>query len=228
MMPHGPVYCETGHPWLFMAEPVNTITNAFIILSAILAFRQVQKARIGWPAELTILLFLLFATGVGSFAWHAFRTRTALAFDAIPGLLFLFVFTGFWVRRLLGAGPAILAVAGLIAAAVGSIWLAASLIPGFRALPPALTLLPAYAAISALGVALVIVSASRLGVGPARTVSIALICAVAAAICRSVDLAACRVVPFGTHFLWHILLSLAAYLAISMLVRVRLQAKVAG
>ena len=57
------MYCETGHPWLFMAEPVNTITNAFIILSAILAFRQVRKAQIGWPADIVILLFLLFATG---------------------------------------------------------------------------------------------------------------------------------------------------------------------
>jgi hypothetical protein len=31
----------------------------------------------------------------------------------------------------------------------------------------------------------------------------------------------CRAVPFGTHFLWHILLSLAAYLGIVMLIRLK-------
>ena len=89
MTPSGPIYCETGHPWLFMAEPVNTVTNAFIILAAILAFMQVRRAKIGMPPGLAVLLFLLFATGVGSFFWHAFRTRLALVFDALPGLLFL-------------------------------------------------------------------------------------------------------------------------------------------
>src|SRR6201999_2433922 len=143
MHPNSPLYCETGHPWLFMAEPVNTITNAFIILAAILAFRQVQKARIGWPADIVILLFLLFATGVGSFFWHAFRTRIALAFDAIPGLLFLFVFTGVWIRELWGSRAGLLGSIGLLAAAIAAIWIGRQTLSGIPGLPPAIFLAPA-------------------------------------------------------------------------------------
>jgi hypothetical protein len=40
----------------------------------------------------------------------------------------------------------------------------------------------------------------------------------AAASFRSLDLQACEVIPFGTHFLWHILLALAAYTAFRMAV----------
>ena len=46
----GPIYCETGHPWLGMAEPVNTITNIFILLAAYLAYRRIRAAKIGMPA----------------------------------------------------------------------------------------------------------------------------------------------------------------------------------
>jgi hypothetical protein len=224
MTPHGPMYCETGHAWLFMAEPVNTITNAFIILSAILAFRQVQKARIGWPADIVILLILLFATGVGSFAWHAFRTRIALAFDAIPGLLFLFVFTGVWIGRLFGRWAGILGAFGLLIAAAGSIYLTVTLYPGIRAYPPAISLAPAYATISVIGFFLVWATIRKIGWTSAEIVSLALVCAITAAVCRSIDLLMCGIIPFGTHFLWHILLSTAAYLAISFLIRQRTRA----
>ena len=44
--------CETGHPWLFMAEPVNTITNAFIIIAAILAWPSAEILARGPRPEL--------------------------------------------------------------------------------------------------------------------------------------------------------------------------------
>ena len=216
-----PLYCETGHPWLFMAEPVNTITNGFIILAAVMAFLQVRRARVGWPLDLSILLFLLLATGIGSFFWHAFRTRMALAFDALPGLLFLFVFAGFWICRLFGVWAGILGALGLVAASSGSIWLTMTLFPQMRHLPPAISLAPAYATISAIGIGLIVLTIRKIGWNAARIAAGALTCAIIAAICRSIDLMACSAIPFGTHFLWHILLSLAAYLGIVFLLRFR-------
>ena len=221
MTPQGPLYCETGHPWLFMAEPVNTITNAFIIVAAVFALREVRRAKVGMPFDLAILLFLLFATGIGSFFWHAFRTRVALAFDAIPGLLFLFVFAGLWIRRLYGPVAGALGALGLMRTTAGSIMLAMRLYPELRHMPPAISLAPAYATICVIGIALVVATARRLGAEPARVAAAALACAMGASICRSVDLMMCNVVPFGTHFLWHILLSLAAYLAIVMLTQLK-------
>jgi hypothetical protein len=223
--PTGPIYCETGHPFLFMAEPVNTVTNIFIVISAILALRHVRRARIGMPLDLAVLLFLLFATGIGSFFWHAFRTRAALAFDAIPGLLFLIVFAGLWFRALFGNWAGIAGAFGLIGTAFGSIALAVRLIPGLRQMPQAISLVPAYATISAIGIALAAISARRLGTDVARLGVLALACAVIAATSRSIDLMMCPVVPFGTHGLWHIFLSLAAYLAIALLVRIKVETR---
>lgn len=220
-MPTGPLYCETGHPWLMMAEPVNTITNAFIIVAAILALREVRRARIGMPFDLALLLFLLFATGIGSFFWHAFRTRAALAFDAIPGLLFLFVFAGLWFRVLFGNVAGVAGALGLIALSVGTTALWRHLTGGFYGMPMALAFAPAFASVAAVGLFLTLTTAGRYGWDVARLGAVAIASAMTAATCRSIDLLVCREIPIGLHFVWHILLSLAAYLGIVMLTRLK-------
>ncbi|MBV8976186.1 MAG: ceramidase domain-containing protein [Alphaproteobacteria bacterium] len=221
MTPHGPIYCETGHPWLFMAEPVNTLTNIFIIIAAILALREVRRARIGMPLDLAVLLFLLFATGIGSFAWHGLRVPLALAFDALPGLLFLFAMAGLWFRALFGSLAGLLGAVGTIALAAASIFLWRRYGPNMQGMPPAFGFLPAFFAIAALGFVLAAVTRARFGAGVAALGFVAVLCGVAAATARSVDLLTCRTIPFGTHFLWHMLLSLAAYLGIVMLTRMK-------
>jgi len=220
----GPIYCETGHPWLFMAEPVNTITNVFIIIAAIMALREVRRARIGMPFDLAVLLFLLFATGIGSFFWHGFRSRVALAFDALPGLLFLFVFAGLWFRVLFGWLAGIAGALGLIGLAIGAVALGRHYGPQLGALPQGFAFAPAFAVIALVGIALTAVTGKRFGGRIAGLGLFAILCGVTAAISRSIDLLTCRAIPFGTHFLWHILLSFAAYLGIVMLTRMRLQA----
>lgn len=224
MTPAGPLYCETGHPWLFMAEPVNTITNIFIIVAAVAAFREVRRARIGMPLDLGILLFLLFATGIGSFAWHGFRTRVALAFDALPGLAFLFVFAGLWAGALWGRLAGWIGAFALLGACVGALYVGRILLFGIAGLPPALFLIPAYVVIAAFGTVLYVATRRRHD-GVARLGGIAVASGIVAAVCRSIDLMTCSIVPFGTHFIWHILLSLAAYLGIVMLTRLKVKAR---
>lgn len=221
MTPTGPLYCETGHPWLFIAEPVNTITNAFIIIAAILALRDIRRAKIGMPIDLAILLFLLFATGIGSFFWHGFRTRVALAFDALPGLAFLFVFAGLWMRVLWGGVVGLLGAIALLGASVLSLYLGRLYLGNMPGMPPAIFLAPAFAMVAVVGIILATITTHRYGRGPARLGAAALASAIIAAVCRSIDLLTCSIIPFGTHFIWHILLSLAAYLGILMLLRLK-------
>jgi hypothetical protein len=222
MNPHGPIYCETGHPWLFMAEPVNTITNIFILLAAVMALREVRRARIGFPPGIAILLLLLFATSIGSFFWHAFRTRTALAFDALPGLLFLFVFSGLWMCALFGWLRALAGVVCMIAASIGAVWLWRHL---GGAIGSPFQFAPAFVVIAATGLSMAATTGRKFGASEARLGLAVMLCAMAAAVCRSIDLLACAVIPFGTHFLWHILLSTAAYMGIVLLLRFRTKAR---
>lgn len=226
MSPTGPIYCETGHPWLFMAEPVNTITNVFIIVAAVLASLEVRRAKIGAPPGLMALLFLLFATGVGSFFWHGFRTRVALAFDALPGLLFLIVFAGLWLRALWGAWAGLAGAPALIAASSAAVY-AGRLYLGPDA-PRGLLFAPAFAVIAAFGLVLFVATRRRFGAAVANFGGVALASAIVAAICRSIDLSVCAIAPMGTHFLWHIMLSLAAYLGIVMLARLRGRGRSSG
>jgi len=217
----GPIYCETGHPWLGMAEPVNTITNIFILLAAYLAYRRIRAAKIGMPADLVILLILLTVTGIGSFLWHGLRQSWALRLDALPGLFFLFVFAGIWLCRFTNWFVGILGGIALAAASFGSIWLFRHFAGGIPGTPPAFMFIPAFVVIAAAGSGLVIATANKYGTGTALRGVVVLICAVAAAVFRSIDLMMCAIVPFGTHFLWHILLATAAYLGITMLVEMK-------
>jgi hypothetical protein len=201
-----------------MAEPVNTLTNGFIILAAILAYLHVRRARVGFSSDLSVLLILLMVNGIGSTLWHGLRTNWALQLDWIPGVLFLFVLTGAWMRQLFGrvagfAGPAL-----MLAAAVGSVWLMLLFGGG---LPRTLMFVPAFATIALIALVMVLATAPKFGAGAASLGALSLMFAVAAAVFRSIDLMTCDLIPFGTHFLWHLGLSTAAYLGIVLLVRMK-------
>ncbi len=223
MTPHGPIYCETGHPLLFMAEPVNTVTNAVIILAAIFAVMYVRRSRVGFSADLVVLLFLLFAVGIGSTLWHGLRTQWALQLDWIPGVLFLLAITGFWIRMLFGGLAGFFGTVGMLAAAVGSVVLTWNLTGG--TIPRALMPVPAFVTITIIALAMVAATHRKFGAGFARLGAAVLLCAVSAGVFRSIDLLTCAVIPFGTHFLWHIGLSTAAYLGIVLLVRMKKQGR---
>ena len=223
MTPHGPFYCETGHPWLFMAEPVNTITNAFIILAAIFAVMYVRRSRVGISADLVVLLFLLFAVGIGSTLWHGLRTSWALQLDWIPGVLFLLFLSGFWFRALFGVVAGVFGPLVMLAAAVGSVVLTFRLTNGD--VTRAVMFAPAFATIAIIGTGMALATNRKYGAREASLAAIILLFAVSAAVFRSIDLLVCPFIPFGTHFLWHVCLSTSSYLGIVLLVRMKKESK---
>ncbi|MBU6299190.1 MAG: ceramidase domain-containing protein [Alphaproteobacteria bacterium] len=225
MTPHGPIYCETGHPWLFMAEPVNTITNGFIILAAFLAFIHVRRARIGFPPAISVLLFLLFATGIGSTLWHGLRTSWALQLDWMPGVAFLIVFTGLWMGQLFGRIAGVLGPLAMLAAVVVSVALLWHTLGAAQPTPSALRFAPGFVTIALVGLLLVYATNHKYGAAEARLGAIILLCGVTAAVFRSVDLLVCPIIPFGTHFLWHIFLSTASFLGIVLMVRMKVRGR---
>lgn len=218
---HGPVYCETGHPWLGMAEPVNTITNAAILIAAYFAYRYVKKSRVGFSADLVILLFLLAWVGIGSALWHGLRTPWALQLDWIPGVLFLIVLTVLWFRQLFGWFAGVLGAIMMYIGVIASVALTWSYFGDLHGPMSNLRFVPGFAVITLFGAGLVIGTAQLYGREAAMHGVAILACGIVAALARSIDLIVCSFIPTGTHFLWHIGLSTAACLGVLLMVRMK-------
>lgn len=205
-MPIGPVYCET--PAMisgFPAEGLNTWSNLVIIAFGLLAAYIILRRR-PRAADLWLLAALLVGNGIGSFLWHGWRTSTFLILDSLPGALFLLVFVYLWLRRFYARTASILALILFFALIAGFSTLGAMLFhwPTFVAFAPVVI---AYAAL------LVYKTRNRSGRAAWLGFS-ALASALLALVFRTIDLLVCTYFPLGTHFLWHIFLSLAAFLGV--------------
>ncbi len=221
----GPIYCNTfiagsldPNMWLGMHEPVNTITNAAILIAAWLAFRHVKRSGVGFSGGLIVLLVLLVSVGVGSALWHGLRTQWALQLDWIPGVLFLLGLTGLWIRQLYGWVAGIL---GMLAMLVLSIAGVGYLGRALAAITPNFFALPMFATVTVAGIIMVSGSWAKYGRNTGLLGLSILAVGLAAAFFRSIDLLICPYVPVGTHFLWHIGLSTAACLGVVLMVRMK-------
>jgi hypothetical protein len=203
----GPIYCEDSIALTsFPVEPVNTISNAAIVLFGVAALYYVTK-RAPRSSDLYLLGALLLANGIGSALWHGLREAWALAFDVTPGLVFLFGFSFCWARRLWSVTAATrLFAAFFLATLVSGVLVAGA--PRWVGLAPAVVV---------TGLLLIGQTAMR-----SRTAGMwgaaALASTMAALTFRTIELDLCSYIPFGTHFLWHIFNSAGAFMGIIALV----------
>ena len=205
------LYCERRGPGL-LAEPLNAITNLAFIAAAIAGWVLVRRLRVS-SFGAAALIVLAFAVGVGSMLFHTFATPWAKALDLIPILVFQLVFLGQYLFRSVRMTPLLSTVA-----VVG--YFAACLL--MLTLPPylngSITYAPTLLALVALAVFHV-----RTGQPGRWLLAAAAIVFAAALTFRTLDAWACPYVPFGTHFLWHLLNGLLLYLAMKALIlRLRL------
>jgi hypothetical protein len=194
-------YCERTGAALD-AEPLNAITNLAFILAAIATWRLANRNAAGTYDRILILVVAII--GVGSFLFHTFATAWAGIADVAPITIFMLLYLWLALRRFLGFG-----VAGAIAGLV--IFVAAGALLG--ALPqdlfPGATYLPALAAMIIVGLML----RKRSPVTSQRLIVAGAVFA-ASYFFRSIDRSICDAVPFGTHFLWHVLNATVLYLLV--------------
>jgi len=203
----GPFYCEDSFGLTsFPIEPVNTISNAAIVMFGVASLYYVVK-RAPRSTDLYFLGALLVANGIGSALWHGLRQPWALAFDVTPGLFFLFGFCFCWARRLWSAFPATLLLgAFVLAAAISGIMTAG--------MPRWVGIAPAVVATSLV----LIGSAAMYSRQAALWGTAALASTLTALTFRTIEEDLCSVIPFGTHFLWHIFNSGGAFMGVIGLV----------
>jgi len=201
----GPLYCETPETitGIFPVEPANAISSGVIVLFGIAALFLVMR-REPRSTTLYVACALLMLNGAGSILWHGLRTRWALVLDFLPALIFLLIVAFLWARRVAPLWQAMTAIVAVIAAPALLRLLDLDMAPPVRLGTAAL-------AIVVLALWLIWRSYAA-SAAAALTGGGALLAAIAALTFRSVDAMACGTVPMGTHFMWHILLSTAAFL----------------
>lgn len=200
------LYCERLGPGLW-AEPLNASTNLVFLLAAWGSWRLARRSGIR-AASVLLLISLIASIGIGSALFHTFATLWARVLDVAPILFFKVCFFWLYSRRVVRAR------AFYAAPAVGGFLLATFLGRYFSgALNGSLGYAPALVVLIGLGLYhyeehkrehLVMLAASGVFV--------------LALFFRTIDLTVCPNIPFGTHFLWHICVAVAAYLAMRGLV----------
>lgn len=207
----GPRYCETPDPvgGAFPIEPWNAISSGVICLFGLAGLYLVaRRAPRAWPLHL--LCALLVVNGAGSVLWHGLRTRWALTLDVQPALIFVALGALIWARRVAPLWQA----ATLAALVIGT-----PLIIRYTGLQlPLRGMMVANGLVIVLAAGWLIAKTAPLAPRAAATGGAALALALTALAFRSLDAHACAHFEHGSHFLWHIFLSSAAFMLLTTLI----------
>ena len=185
-------YCERTDAG-FWSEPVNAWTNLAFILVALLMWR-----RSAGEAPAQVLSVILGFIGLGSFLFHTFATGWAAMLDTAPILAFVLVYI-FLANRDFWQWSVWVAALGALA----FLPYAALITPMFNALP-FFQISSFYWSLPLLiGAYAVMLRHAASQTSKGLAIGAALLCLSLTA--RSLDMETCAALPFGTHFLWHIL-----------------------
>ena len=211
MQPFGPQYCETPAliDGIFPVEPWNAISSFVIVLYGLLTLWLTYRMRPP-PWLLLLLGSLLVLNGAGSVLWHGLRTRWALTLDVLPALILVALAAFLWARKV----APLWQVLAMLAVLIGTPFLARYIDLG---IPGGWAILRGGVIVIA-GIWLV-ARTVPVNSGAALTGALALIFALLALTARSLDSHACAHIEQGSHFLWHIFLSTAAFCLMVTLMR---------
>lgn len=207
-------YCERADGG-FWAEPFGAVSNAAFLVAAAAAGRLALQAR---DRACLALAGMIAVIGVGSFLFHTLAVRWAMLADIVPIALFVVAYFALALRRLLGLGVAV-TVPLVLAFALAEVALTPFLeavtgLPLAQLTNGSLDYLPALIAL--LGVAAAL--AGRRATTARNLALVALLFLVSLTV-RTLDRAACPVIPIGTHWLWHVLNAAVLYALIAIAVR---------
>lgn len=196
-------YCERVDP-SYWSEPVNALTNLAFILAAFLAWRE-ARAKDALDAGMAWLIFLVFATGVGSYLFHTHAVMWAAMADTTPIMLFILSYLALSMRRYFGLNWWIaggIAVVFMIAASSFRrvLGMVMDYPYGMSPFNGSEGYFPAFLALVVVGAIL-----KRRGHAAAPWLLSAAGVFIVSLTFRTVDNDVCNSFPLGTHFLWHVL-----------------------
>lgn len=215
-------YCERNGPE-FWSEPANAVTNAAFLAAAVLAARRASATD---PVDRPCLglAALIAVVGVGSFLFHTLAVPWSMLADVIPIALFIYAYLAVALRRFIRLAPIRVA-----AATAGFALFGFALTPGIDGLTGldvsrltngSVDYVPALLALFGMAWAAGRRPVERFVGTGRRLTGIGLLFLVSLA-ARTVDQAACAVLPTGTHALWHILNAAVLYALVATAIRHR-------
>lgn len=223
------LYCERASA-AFWAEPVNAVSNGAFLVAAAAAFGLWRRAG-GRDGPALALILVIAVVGVGSFLFHTHANAWSLLADVLPITAFIYGYFLLAMRRFLGLAilPALLVTGAFFGfnLVFEDLWTRA-LGPDAPTLNGSLGYLPA--ALALVTVASALLGRARQAPDPGldRLAAGSLLAAAgvftASLAFRTVDQAACAVVPVGTHFLWHALNAVVLYILVRGAIRYRARA----
>jgi len=202
------LYCErtAAGP---LAEPLNLASNAGFLAVALILYSAAKRRKFRHKNQLYWLSTVAVLVGVGSAAFHSYPNRLTQAADVAPIALFVTLVVLFYFKNLFDDGfrlkkPLILCVASLILApCLAHVFGFAQVLAGgefYLGIIPALGVLAIY---------------DRDRPRRLRLILTALVFGAAYG-ARTLDPLLCENAPYGTHFIWHLLTSIAAYVMASI------------
>jgi len=177
-------------------EPINTISNVAFGVAGLLAFYALRHTHGILKFLLPLLLLLV---GVGSSWWHTSHSHYGDIADTFFILLFASVVGELFLRTLLTSWMTVLLTFIVLLVIV----LAAEQLPYLNGSLPYLVLFLSFVTGGTL-------YAKKFPDSRTLVITAAIIFGLAITF-RSVDILACSMISFGTHFLWHILMAIFSY-----------------
>ncbi|SFK07005.1 ceramidase domain-containing protein [Celeribacter neptunius] len=207
-------YCERLD-FTFWSEPVNALTNLAFVIAAIWIYPRTR----GLPLA-RLLAGVLFAIGLGSFAFHTTATRWGALADTLPILAFILIYIFAATRDFFGleTWKSVLVTLMFFPYAAATVPLFAQLGLGSSA---------GYAPVPLL------IFIYGLLLRPAAPKTARGLALGAAILCLSIvmrwlDMPLCGSFPLGTHFLWHLLNALMLAHMIAVYVNHMLEGRALG
>lgn len=200
------LYCERHGPGL-LAEPINATTNLAFLVAALAAWLLARRLG-ALSAGVAALVALSVAVGVGSALIHTFSTPWASILDLAPIFAFQVVLLWLYLRQFVS-------LSAIPTTAIAASYVIICVL--MRNVPPYLngSILYAPAFLVLCGLAAYHYGSGQRG---RWLLVIAVVVFFTALVFRSLDELACPYVPFGTHFLWHLLNGGLLYLTMRALI----------
>lgn len=196
------LYCERTS-FGFWSEPLNALTNISFLIAAFAALQLIRRNSGSLTFTSGFLVICIAIIGLGSFLFHTFANRITFYLDVYPIFIYQITFLAFYTKNV--ARQPLLVVFAIVLAFIG-VSTELSNLP-YSALNGSLTY--ASALLFMLGIALYHLKYQK---QETHTMLIATMIFLVSLLFRTIDIGVCPAIPFGTHFMWHLLNGIVLYL----------------